>query len=392
MQKKVVLFALALSVAAAIIAAPEPAFAEKLQIGSYELQDIKGAVFYKPFFHDGYVISPGLYMLLNLVGTPDAIAKLYIAREGDDIKVSWDGNAPDIYYLASDTVEGKYVSQPDTIQGWTKVLDGKTGAALYKGFAVDVKNKNMKHLNQVGAGLGEVYYKGLMAGITKPESYLYAAEAVGKVNITLQSGGLGYNYISVPFTYNTDQIKDVLDPAYPPIGTRVFSQMEGFNFDIAELNSSRVWVSAFEPAKTTDIGSTFYIYPERSYMIKVPSAKTITVIGRVLTPADGYALQIQGSDHAGGNLYTYFGNYYPRQYSLSDADVSDTLLLSKDVSDGDRIFYPTDLSFNFNIAYYKDKLWRSEFDPNKTQLTDINLKLPVGYMYKRNGASFYWTR
>ena len=328
---------------------------------------------------------------------PAGTVPLEIARNGVNIEVRWNDSLypkPQIFAMTG-TGSGEYTN---TAIRWTKIAaEGAIVPGLSRTWGIlDTSAGLLTHEAEVSGGHAEVYYKGVKAEIDTTVdpgiATLESAWAVGKLDMLVSREGLGYNYVSVPFNYRSNQIRDVLDTAYLDNGTLVFSQLNGFDFDIAEVNSSGVWVSAFEASKSTDIGSDFHVKPESSYMIKVPADRTFTVVGDVLRGTEGRALRIQGSDHVGGNLYTYFGNFYPTQFVLQDANVNDSAHLKLSPATGDRLFYPLNLSFDFNIAYYSGGRWRNEFDPAKTELSNITLKLPLGYMYKRNGTSFDWAR
>lgn len=369
---------------------------DRLTGGDYEMQDAKGEAAIGRMTGGDYELGLGVvYGILGegapTEGLPDEwvsdthVENLVINRVNTRIVLSWGRpeGSPDAgsYYVFRLVPETGFENAPDN---WERaaVLPYTDTVYMEEG--------------QLGRGDAQVYYRVLSVD---DAAQLRNKLPVGKININLSSSGLGYNYVSVPFTYRENEIDQVFEPSSGGLhwldpGVQVFTQTNGFDFDIAELNSDRVWVSAFEASRSTDIGSEFHVYPQNSYMVKVPADDVYTVVGQVIAGADARTLRVQGSDHVGGNLYTYFGNFLPRQFVLSEATINDenNLNLAGNVAEGDRIFYATDTDFNFNIARFHDGQWRNEFDPAGVELTDMVLLPSLGYMYKRDGESFDWTR
>jgi hypothetical protein len=318
---------------------------------------------------------------------PAGTVPLYISRNGADILITWEAQylTPQIYALYGDGT-GKYTNS--YASGWEKVAEGATVASGYT-----TVNNSLTHQNQVGQGSPEAYYKGIVAGIdiAQAAATFEAAWAVGKVNVELKKATSqtdpGKNYISIPFNRPSNTINNVMLVDQFDDGTKVYSQLQGqhYNFDIAKVKNT-AWVSGF--SDTTLVGDTFMIVPEKGYMVEVPNDKTVTVMGNVLRGTEGRSRLMDAND------YTYIGNFYAFKFQLWDADANDRLKLTGAAvpNDGDRIYYqlkPGTL-YNFNIAEYRAGAWKSGF--NTSALSDITLRPPYGYMYKRVGDGFTWLR
>ncbi len=336
-------------------------------------------------------------------------------EQDDDIIVTWpnvpDGTVPEIVILVGDgtglfhndpaiSVVDSFTA-PNDYGKWimfaTKTITEVLGIQTIQND--DGQQTQLILLNMSGGQQGaEPYYSEMYIkvfavapaiGIDPPALTDYAdvfiaSTAVGKLDVDLLAGGLGYNYISVPLDNEDNAINKVFPPSMLDNETLIFNQMEGFDFNIAKLNNG-VWVSAFGGGQ--DIGDNFYVLPQGAYMVRVPVNKLVTCVGEVLKGIEGDTLVVNSG--AVPKDYTYFGNYYPMKFELNAVDVNQKLKLNN-VAEGDRIFYADDLNFNFNIAKYKNGVWVSEF--NQAQGSNIILKTPKGYMYKRNGGEFTWIR
>ncbi|MFA4844096.1 MAG: hypothetical protein WC632_04005 [Candidatus Margulisiibacteriota bacterium] len=177
----------------------------------YTLKDSKGDTIGGQMTGSGYTIIPGLFGLGggNKIGTaPWGTVPLTIARDGDNIKITWDAAAAPgakIYVLAGDGT-GQFQKTDDT--KWKLYTD----ASIASQFGVtNILAGILFHNTQVGQGAGEVYYFGLQAGVTpqticqdtdplyKGKTCFVVAPAVGKANVNLyKTPASGWNFISSP--------------------------------------------------------------------------------------------------------------------------------------------------------------------------------------------------
>jgi len=146
---------------------------------------------------------------------PEAAAgtvPLFITRDGTNIKVTWEAIyiSPEVYVLTGDGV-GRYTNSNE---GW--VLVAKGGVTLESGFSYDEGTHTLLHLNQVGGGTSEAYYKALQAGVNSLEANrddptktnLAAAWAVGKVNVVLPLNT--FKLINIPFVLSVTNVREVI--------------------------------------------------------------------------------------------------------------------------------------------------------------------------------------
>jgi len=357
-----------------------------LQGGEYILKDSKGEALGGVMKGGDYSLTPGILGVLVGVTTPEVppgTVKLYISRDNLDIKITWEaskyGAIPQIFALVGNDGTGLYQNNYDA-QKWVPVANNDTVGTT----SVTINPGSLKHLNQVGGGAAEIYYKGLLSGINDYAKYIPSAEAVGKVNVAFSVGVIGSNYLSYPFIQGNNSIKEVLDVNSFPEGTKIYSQMTGpnkdqYDFDVAKL-VNKSWLNSFNNQSVDD---TLKILPEKSYMVQIPLNTKYTMLGKVVIDSDERTTDIMTYKN------TYFGNCRAWAYNLGDVNVNTLLKLSNDVKAGDKIYYPNDTEYNFDVSKYSDGKWINSFT---NQPSTMLLKLPKGYMYYRDGNGFSWAR
>jgi hypothetical protein len=250
-------------------------------------QDIKGEAVIGSGTVGGKTLQlGGIYTLLpTAAGTPEVPAgtvKLYISRSGTNIQITWEATKypnPQIFILTGDG-SGQYHNSYDATK-W-KSYDNPIFDTTPMTFdASDRLSGILTHYRQVGGGDAEVYYKGLLAGITDYGKYLPSAEAVGKVNFELnKTGASSWNFISSCLTYNN------------------IDQVLGVNF----TNGDQLWFwnnveQKFYPPITFSDGTwgTGNLNPGPGYLLNLvgTSPKPVTAIGKVNTAALDRAISVK---------------------------------------------------------------------------------------------------
>lgn len=271
--------------------------------GKYKILNLDPGIYYLEASKDGYISS---YQSVNLEAGKIAAANftltagksapagtigLIITRviNSPDLKISWtEGNDPgqvapggslDIY-MALGYGSGDYQNAYDD-KKWPKAIASGKPTAGYTSIVMDAANHNFIYKNQFGTGFKELYFKGLAAGqvpgASHPNSqgtYFSQAPAVGKMNLSL-SLSPKWNLVSIPFEL----------PKNCNIDTAFFNQLreEGayfYAFDDAAQSTSKL---SFDGAKWTLEGPAYSVKSGSAYWVWLPSEKTITVLGGVLT-------------------------------------------------------------------------------------------------------------
>ena len=307
-------------------------------------------------------------------GSSPKTLSLSIKRENDtpdsDITVSWLedlSTSPDIYALFGDG-SGSFSTDKSK---WTRVNEDPN-------FQIDFSNKKFKHLKQVRAGYFEVYYKGLYSGTDT--SYLASADAVGKVNLTIEASpsNVKLNLISLPLIPEDSSISSVF-------GSQ-FEGAEGTGFQDGD------YAYYLEPGEATPqsfysssgwSGTLTNINPDRGYVAIVQKnhpQRIITLVGNVAT-ASREGIAIKRTNSNGLNL---LGSAYPNSVSLSP----DKTGLSSTNPQGGTGFQNADYLYTFGSdstpqSYYNGTTWSG---------TLSKLSLTKGYVYiKQNDGTVYWT-
>jgi hypothetical protein len=244
---------------------------------------------------------------VNFLANPMLIP-LSITREADtvgsDVVISWAGtDVPDVYVLTGDgggICTGVYSGYAigyigvytNEAAAWTKVTN-----PVAAGFSLS--GSSLHHIDQVGTGFGEAYYKALKAGTSKDDN-LPSAEAVGKHNLHLNGGG--YNLISLPLVPQDRSISgaNTLGHQLDGLSPKVYwlDPLAGNNPVAYQLISGQ-W-----------LGGLTMIKEDAAYEVYCSSEATITVVGSVSPTAR--AVQIVGS-----NKTNYVGNTFPLPATLA---------------------------------------------------------------------------
>lgn len=248
--------------------------------------------------------------------------KLYIRRDSSDILLTWESSVvnPQIYYLTG--TGGCYTSQ----EGWNAVL--KNGA-VQPGYTSSFSSAEgqLRHLNQVGMGTDEAYYKALTADIpdvyaTNPDptafgaSYLASVKGYGKVNLPVT---LGYNAISLPFAPQDNSldynIGGQLTGSNAPNNSDIILKYAKATSSFTQAwlkTSDNKWYDVANPSNLSDIS----IEADVGYWIKVATGnpnKEITLVGQASR------LNREIPIYAGYNLV---GSCYPKSSTLANCGLA----------------------------------------------------------------------
>lgn len=300
---------------------------------------------------------------------------LYISRAGDtigsSIKLSWTSDIynPNIYLLFGDG-SGVYTNDPSK---WITTIEAGEPNFDF----THLLEKYILHKNQVRTGSIEVYYKALYNNIDK--NSLSSAEAVGKVNLTLEasSSSVKLNLISLPLIPNDSSIAYVLG--------NQFEGGQGSSFQNAD------YIYYLEPGATTPqsyytgsgwSGTLSTISPDKGYVFIVQQAhpaRLITLIGAV--PSESRSnIPIKRVGAVGLNL---LGSAYPSQVSLQP----DNTGLSSTNPKAGTSFSNADYIYTFDLkstpqSFYNGTGWSG---------TLSRLMLTKGYVYlKQSDGTVYW--
>ena len=246
-----------------------------------------------------YVLGGGL---VAVSGIPAGTVPLTIARQGQDIKISWDPKYvnPQIYVLTGDGT-GKYTNGST---GWTLVAATDTTNYDFTNYS-STTAPYILHKNQVGLGAAEAYYKGLQAGVNPADTttdtnytgqtYLATAWAVGKVNVTVAASG-GKQLVSLPLYDGT------LSTIFP-------SQLTGGKSLIVSPRSG-TGVNPVIVNETGVNGQDFTVGPMVGFWMQTPIAATapvtITFVGSVISA--NVERDVEMKDLTGNPLPISFAN------------------------------------------------------------------------------------
>jgi len=207
--------------------------APSLESTGYRLHDLKGQGVIGVSTKDAFTAElGGLYgeigaAVVERPGLPWGSVPLYISRQASDIKITWEADFvnPQIYVLTGKG-SGEYVNTYDTTK-WVRVASaGALDPLTRTGFTYTSVTRTLLHTGQVGGGSLEAYYKGIQAtrapteiipGTTTVQCFT-SAEAVGKVNVQLNSG---WNLAGMPFNATTREGAGNLDDV---LGVNIFAQ------------------------------------------------------------------------------------------------------------------------------------------------------------------------
>jgi hypothetical protein len=343
----------------------------------------------------------GIYTRLGTMGAtiegvPRGTIPLHIIRNNADIFISWETTIinPDIYMLTGEG-SGQYVSDV----GWQKVLSGGSltpfGRECSFSFVWSFPNE-LEHTDQVGRGFGEVYYKGLIAGVDPAAtnsdtglSNLASARAVGKVNIAVNgtTDTLGKNIISIPFNSTDLHLSHVFGEGTDSVwreGDMIQYKVTGSPSYLTAIYTSNRWRNAADPSSPP----AFDVDYRQGYFILTRNAKIFTVLGSVIN-VDTVALNIYSGAGLPTGGKTLLGMVYPVQVGLTSTG------LSTGASERDLIQYKVDaLSPSYISAVYSGGVWVNAANPRDLLSDSIaQLKVPFGYTYVRFGDSgFTFTR
>ena len=258
---------------------------------------------------------------------PAGTVRLTISRVADtvgsDVRVSWPGPEPNIYVLTGGGT-GVYTNEVSA-WNWIDPLNLTDEYDFYSGYMI--------HLGQVGAGVREVYYKALIAGLD-PRLYLASAEAVGKFDIPLL-GTPGVNQVNItlsPADTNPNAV----------IGTQLNAGSTIWSWTGAGYNSgyfSGIW--------STGVAS---VVPNEGYWIITPTGRRLTIVGSVLNADQNIALGDK-------NVYM-FGNSYAAPNPLTASQLSTVF------NTGDSVWRWTNTaSGGYDSVYYMGaNTWSAAFD------------------------------
>jgi hypothetical protein len=275
------------------------------------------------------------------------------------IFITWEASkypGATIYYMTGSGT-GEYVNTYSTAQ-W-KMLPATTNAAFN---VANVSTGVLQHLNQVGQGSGEAYYKGLQAGISPTDTIPGTAldvfpsvEAVGKMNYTFVGGNNFFNY---PFN-KTCSVNEIFGNTAFNLaggsvditsGSRVFAHnYTAGNFDVSELSGAAG--SAQWPAMTLSLSKGNIFCNASSTSIKT------TLVGRVVMDS------LTASNTLGGN--NLIGLVYPK---------GELITIFANSRSGDRLLIPNSTGSFDTVDSTGSNVWVDNA---------YRLKPIVGYWYYR---------
>ncbi|OGC11794.1 hypothetical protein A3K48_04810 [candidate division WOR-1 bacterium RIFOXYA12_FULL_52_29] len=353
---------------------------------------------------------PGLFGLFGggtkIDTAPWGTVPLYISRDGENIKITWEATkAPgaQIYVLTGDG-SGKF--QKNDPAAWKLYTDSTIAGQFNAG---SVATGVLYHNKQVGSVVpsgfsnhGEAFYFGLQAGVT-PQTIctdpdpLYngkpcfaVAPAVGKVNMSL---AVGYNLVSLPFTYNTGG-----DALVNVFGQQLTKQDSPINADeIYYKQDSASWgmTNAFQKtngswylSSSVNTPAAFTVGRDKGYLvsIKANSAK-ITAVGNV-SQSNQIIVMKTG--------FNAVGVVWPQNKTLDSLgllNVANTTAGANPISADEIYLKNSPASWGMKNAFLKsDGKWYLSANP--TVPADFGFNIPNGYYYslKKTSATVNWER
>ena len=219
---------------------------------------------------------------------PDGTVALGIEKDGGGIKLTWDNVANpnvDIYKMTGDGT-GKFNQGPSA--DWV-IATANQGGGSWSDSGV------------FAAGAKEIYYKALVAG--KPNTLLTGAWAVGKFDYNLIAD---YNLLSLPLS----------SLAGTSIDKVFFSQLtindaEFFSRDDSTGGYSKDQVISNNWQNIS--GSPASLSVDKAYWVRMPTAKTVSLLGAVGTVTHS---RIMTGTHNESTGYNLFGWPFPNNNTM----------------------------------------------------------------------------
>jgi outer membrane protein assembly factor BamB len=305
-------------------------------------------------------------IIFNVTAVPAvgfSVSNLVISREADSvgssIVLSWD--APDDQELTIWATTEGYTS----FEGWVDI-------------ATTSDATSWADPDQVGTGEAQKYYKVMYTGI--PQTSIFSAEAVGKVNINILGNGK-YTPVSVPFVqlYGDDWgavIGGQLTSGESlSAADRIMSYIPGAGYLSVEAYDKNLGWTAPVGFGSFDniIGHGYFVFVARGN----PTAE-ITVVGSVPT----FEVSV---DIASGAKYTMIGNPHPIQVTLDEAFPLGSGPKSGTPSEADKVALYDGAQGGFGFEYLDGSGW--------TVLAGDEFTFNPGaaYFYKRTTTeAFTW--
>lgn len=241
---------------------------------SYRLMDIKGQALVGKTSGGGISLEAGGTAFWRGEEAPPGTVRLSIERaadaRGSAVRVRWASTrVPDIYMASS---------YPGA--DWTRIVDGTAvpPSVISADFSPSSPTEYIDHRNQVGTGISQVYYKGLIAG-NDMATFLSSAEAVGKFNWTCAQG---FNLVSLPFrSFGTTEVAAVVGTQLPSaLSTEPSNNI--YNYEEAAGASYK----ASYISSAWSFTSPFRLNLSKGYWVEVnkpqsPEPTIVTVVGAV---------------------------------------------------------------------------------------------------------------
>jgi hypothetical protein len=359
-----------------------------MESGSYRMMDIKGQAVIGSGTSPAYSAElGGVYAEAGAFaaeeGVPEGTVRLYIARQGSDVKIYWTAPfAPEIYALAAvgDPLSGGNYKDGAT---YYKQVYPTTHADFSGQFDLShVSEKYILHRAEAGSSFRyrEVYYKGVVPGRS---DRIGAAWAAGKYTYTLSPG---FNLISYPFIAETPNTLDSLFGSQLNTGTKLTAdrimQKKGattFSYNWAYLFTDNQWHDG-------DTGSISTIEAKNidGYFVWVKGTeKPVTLVGRVTSEAAYYI-------ETGWDL---IGVGFPASAGVETLGLQSAGAFAGSKLTADRIMRKKSADlFSYYWAFLRssDNRW---IDGDTGSAFTYPFQPPHGYFYWRKGSTpFPWSR
>ncbi len=365
-----------------------------MEAGGYKIMDIKGQTAVGTMGSTSYGVElGGVYGETAGAGIiegdwPYGTVPLNIRREVNNIILTWEARFvnPEIYILTGDGV-GRYASG----EGWIKVTQG--GARYTTGVPTewdyDVFPAMFSHIDQVGMGTSEAYYKGLQAGVSPTtanprvtgKTYLQSAWAVGKVNVAI-TGGKKWTLFCVPFMDIPADVNEILagqanygGGADATSSVRIFSHFNG-GWNKSSYFNGTSWVPTGLPAAEYDGNKGLYLLTRTGDPDKI-----FTLVGKVkpLNAATDYVI------NPGWNV---IGMPYPVLMGINNIDLT-VGQRNDDWQFADRIFGRKNNGYNTCVYLRVDGTW-AEVPGLGGYMTYMTSSTPM-YYQSRSGSDRPWS-
>ena len=366
----------------------------QLQGGGFTIRDSKGDYVGGIINGGGYTYIPGIWGLFGgqVTENPDVpygTVPLYISRNsnGVDIRITWEAAYvnPKIYALSGNG-QGVFTNHA---ANWFQITNSGvvTQPPTQMGLFSLQPGQLLFHMNQVGQGTSECYYKGFESFVGDPKTAINpntglpifpSAEAVGKVNVAV-AGGKKWTALSIPFLNQTQDLNDLVGDQGGYSGTSNSDQdVLIFSWDSGAWNKASyfdgaLWVNLTPNPAVYDGDKGLYIMTRGT-----DADKTISVFGRVkkLSTSTAYLIKKEL------NLVSF---PYPRQLQLGQIGL-DVGTANNNSDNADVIFGWQDNSWNLASYLNGAKTW--------TKLTPVgvdylNAAKPILYYSKTAGDVKY---